>query len=415
MTPMDYTTCALESLILLEDKYSTMLEDRLIMESEYMLECINSGFVENYVLEADEQSRMTKLIEAINVFYEHLLGAFRNKAVEYSKKYVPWIKDNEDAIKEKSKSLKDITAVPFWNVTNPVSEGNKLIQSINNAYGSSDYTDIGWSKQFVDNVKSLEDLKNSDLPGLLKNYFRVGDKNANSIKQVTMTGKELSSYVPKMIDYIVKYEQNIPSSIEKIKSAMERNLTKFQKTAAMDSFLYLENISVLNSELSILEGFDAIRSQLMEAIEDEPTPNKNVVDNKGKSVTSSITSAVTKDDTLKAAAKDDPAKQKELDKTSDDAAIKYCMALNRFFQIAVSAYATACEERFITYVNILKKINGGGPKLDKNGKYVKEEKKESTTKVDASTESSMYIAESYLPDTSTVYNKLTKGVSMFKL
>ena len=398
---IDYTTLALEHMILTESLYNACIIDRYNAESEFILECMESGCIVEYVAEAsaDGRTAFQKLKELVKTFFDKIIGVFRKKSIDYNKRYTQWVKDNRDEFVTKAKEMKDsLTAVPFWKVTNPLNDARDISNAIQKAGSSKDFTDTSWLSNFVDNAKTTEDVAKirADLPGYLKNYFRIHEKNKDVIEKVSISGKDISSVVNNMVDYILKYD-SVVKELENIQKTLDNTITRLEKTEpvadSMIQYFDIEGIALEHSDLSLLEGF----VELLEAdgANNEEKKAGSVENKDGEK--ESATSVATSTELAKKEAVDKGESPKEAKEKTDSYA--YARTIQNLFQLVVTAYMTACEERYLTYLNLLFKIMGERPSVDKNGNYKKKE--EDTTKVTAE---------------STIYNKPTalKGLSLYK-
>ena len=393
----DYTEITLEQMILQESSYSDLMENRYLAESEFISSCLESNLISQELMEAGNFNQKYQAIkETIIKFLEKLIAAVRGKAVEYNKRYVKWLNDvGEDNLKKSAQTMKSVTLAPYFDGADVSGDLRDIQTAINNASSNNDKNNLSFTKAFIDDIKTADDYNNirGDLSGYLKNYFRFHKKNAKSVEKVEISGNDLSGKISDMVTYITNYEKNA-AALEKLKNTFESALRSMGDNGVMDSFSYLqlEDIPASASDLTLLEGY----SLLLEAKENDKDKSGVVTNDKGE--VESATSIQTSDQQEKEEAK----KNGEAGTSS----ARYINIFQNFFQLVISSYVTAMEERYITYVNILAQLAGGRPKVDDKGNYVPNDKK--PTEVKEAFEGST-IPQSY-------YNKLPemKGLSLYK-
>lgn len=392
----DYTEIVLEQLIFQETQFAEIMENRYAEEIDFVTTCIESRSIVLGVMEAGSlKNGMSGLKGKVIEFIDKIIGAIRSKIMDYNKSYIPWVNDlDQAAVVSAAEKMSSITLAPYYKVnTNTVyADFTRIGNGITKASTNTKYDDMSFTKDFVDNVKTLDDYEGirGDLPGYLKNYFRFHERNEASVKKAEISGKELAKKIPDMIQYILRYKQ-LEKSLTDVRKKMETALKNMGTDTVMDSaqYLQIEDLPTYQTLLGCLEGYQVLMEQ------DDAPKSGTVVNEDGEK--ESPTSVETSDQKEEAAAK-------ETGKQAGTSA-KYQNMFNHFFQLVISAAVTATEERFISYINVLGTVSGGKPKLDKNGKYVP---KESTKKEN--------VAESVVPQMSEVRSKPSEmyGLSMYK-
>lgn len=357
----DYTEAALEDMILTQSSYTDIMEARYALERDFVTRCLEAGAIQD-VMEAGSLSHGYQTVKAALIkFIDKIIAMVREKVVSFNQKYVPWLKDvGEDKLKEKAKTVNSITTAPYYDGDDLSGDLRDIVSAINDASGNTDKNDLSYMKKFVDgfNTQQNYDDARADLSGYLKNYFRFHKKNAKSVKKVELSGKDLESKVPTMFKYIMQYEKNV-KSLDNLKKTLESSLKSMEDDKVMDSLLYLqsENRHSINTDLALLEGYQV----LLEADNDDKAGT--VVNDKGEA------ESPTKIETSEQKEKEEAKKNGETPTSSS----KYTSTFRNFFQLTISAYITAMEERYINYIDILSQLAGGRPKIDKNGKYIPKE------------------------------------------
>ena len=390
---MDYCTMALESL-LKDQKVQCMMEaQNLVEESNFITECISSGYIslENFKYTPVTEGFADSLMEFINKIVAH----FKTKAVERSKKYIPWLKECGDQIKERAAKTEALKLSPLWQ-GNWADDGKKINTKLTEAFSNYDrgsYTNYGFTKDFLDKETILTEDGTAALTDSLKQYFRYGVKQSKPLDTVTVDGTKLAGMIDDILDYLINFESkalknvtaindNIARSLKNVKTFDQKDQLNVkptdepatEKKPVQDSFtpntwLSIEERPVSESMLTLMANYKVLT-------EADGDPNKD------KDKTEPVTKATPAEEP-----KQDDQKDVGGNKKGNDEASKYLENVKTFAKLAVSAYQTVLDERYILYINICKSIgdnSGSGPKFDKNGKYISKTKKpaEDTTKVE---------------------------------
>ena len=164
------------------------------------------------------------------------------------------------------------------------------------------------------------------------------------------------------IEYLVNeriaFRDDIPQNVISLFRISEDTLSKWR----YKNGLYTNATNTLES---ILYEADAAPTNTNNDGEKDKPEKQDSVDEDGQSVK----------DTTVTSGENDPTDPNKSDKTttSDSAASTYLKNIDSLFKLAISAFATACEERFVTFIALLKAIgdkSGKPPKFDKDGKYI---------------------------------------------
>lgn len=387
---LDYTQLAMENMMISHPGYMGYLENRYLQESAFVQMCLESMKVEPeyFVMEASEASLRDRLVDFLN----KIISFFRKKMIEYDKKYTEDIKKlyNSGKLPEKAKSYTEkLEILPYWKVTN-VSQDKALIKNaMTKGATNKNKEDLSYMSSMV-SVKTVEewDDKKGLLRGYLLNYFRCHEKDAEQVKKIKVSGPEIASKLKIMVDYITGYS-NIANGLDELRKAAETNMASLEKVQEAFGFLEIEQLPMEASDIALLEGFYALLEA--ETNNDGKKAGEAVGTDGEKTSPTSVEPAGDKNANNTTTTGD---KKEEAKPTSN----RYANIYERFFELAVTAYMTACEERYISYINILKSVNGGAFE-SKDGN--KDEKK-------AATESVAY-TESYFNKPSEL-----KGTSLYK-
>lgn len=341
----NYTQIAMESLINDNVLLRNISVSQMVAESEFMLTSINEGHITNFVQEAALSDTRKKIIDNLKMFIETIISKFKSKVADYNKKYIPWVKDNADKIKQKAADA-SLTLAPYWsgNVSKDTTAMTNLPQQA--FQYPFDENDIKFASNILTSVKSKDDLNDTaKLSAILKNKFRFGkeEEDNSKIKKEELKGADLVSKVDSMIQYIVEYP-SLSNKLTSISNSWKSSAEKFQTAVGesadiltKDKFLLIEMCGLDCTDLSLLEGFDSL--PVFEADDDKNTSLTTVQNN----------------------TKDDNGGEKKDGKNS---ASRYQL-VDKFTRLAFSAFMTACEERFIVYIKCMSQILGESPKVDK--------------------------------------------------
>ena len=345
---LDYTELAMENSIITHRGYATYLENRYIQESLFIQTCLENMNVDKsyFVMEASEVSLKDRLIEFLN----RLISLFRKKMIEYNKKYAEDIKSlyNNGTLTDKAKSYTDeLEILPYWNITNVSQDKNLIRTAMSKGATNKDRDNLSYMSSMV-SIRTIEewDDKKGQLRGYLLNYFRCHEKDAEQVKKITVSGPTIASKLKIMIDYITGYG-NIVSGLEELKNVAETNMTSLTKVQESFRFLELEQCPVEFSDIALLKGF----SILLEAETNDKKTGEAVGVDGEKTSPTSVES--TRDN------KSDNTNNNGDTNKSSTVSNRYANIYERFFELAITAYMTACEERYISYINILRNLNGG--------------------------------------------------------
>ena len=381
--------------------------NHLVEESNFIYECVSSGYI---TLENMPVSPVTEgVADALVEFFNKIISHFKAKAVERSKKYIPWLKERGDEIKARAANAGSLKLSPLWE-GNWDSDGKNIVTAIRTAYdnyNSGNFTNYSFVKNFLDNEKILTEEGTTALTDSLKQYYRFGVKRSTALDDVTVNGAKLAELIDDMIDYLINFDSKVVGNVTKINDQITKSLKTIkdangesmvsntvkanaevkdapvQDSFSSDTWLSIEQRPVSESMLTVLANYKV----LTEADDKSSTDNKPATpepkEEPGKENVKDV-KVVEKPD--------DKASEGEQKDSKNDEASKYLENVKVFSKFAVSAYQTVLDERYILYINVCKAIgdnSGKGPTFDKNGNYVSKENEtpNDTTKVKTAKES----------------------------
>ena len=381
---------------------------QMMLESEFLQTCYETKMVD--VMEATKDDLFAGLIVSTQKFFEKITGFFRNKSIQSFKKQfndnsIKLIRNNIEAIKKDCLKLDTQKLTPYWdgNYKTDPGEFGKMVGMVTANINSGKYTDYNFATKFISNTKMVED-QDTNLSGYLKNYFRYGDNNLDSPKSITMTGKEFVGKLDDIISFVEKYPTEIsgyPGKMSdfynkhlrrlKLPDGKTVNLAEAEREADKKDLAEVtadaikgntESVTITPNTYFSVEGKYACETMLplyfgypvTEGENDNKTKDGEVNPNKQKdgSPTTDV-SSVDKD------INGNPNEDKKADTTTNTAK-SYFEDCNHFFKLALAAYQTATEERFVVYCKLLKLVAGQYMKVPKEqvqkaNEEVKNEKK----------------------------------------
>lgn len=370
---INYTDFAVESSI---ESLRLMNKHRLVhlsMESEFILECMDCGVL-SPVLEADKgDSIFAKAKEAINKFFKKILGLFRDRSKEKAEKYVPWVKENVDSIKTRSKNM-TIELTPYWKtewkddvkaMTNAI---NKIFQNIKDGK----YDDYSFANDFVKiegNVSDTTNLKNK-----LIVRFSVGEKDKTVMEQIKVEKFGQTDTIDKMLQYILAYASDVPNSMDQLQKTIERKMDEVKPksiTIKESNFFDVEGSILCETDLVTLINY-------MEVITEAEKDNepKGTVNSEGEQ-TSDTSVKVNPDNKEGEGTPEENKEDADKEKESNEEKDKYISQCESFMKTMVTAFLTAAEKRFVVYVNTMVAIGNtkGTPTTDEDGNVEDREEK----------------------------------------
>lgn len=363
------------------------------------------------VLQARASGSFRDLANAIKAWLDEIVANIRRQAVRRKQKYTPWLEDVDDQIgAAAAKMTAGVKIAPYLdgNWKDDVQVCVKAINEATNNLTAKQINDFDFAKPIVDPAYVAN--RSGVLTNYIKNYFRFGVVNSDKVKPVTLIGDDLVKGVALMIDYITIYDKTIATNVGKIASAYSpQKISKALQAAEADpetvaknadanareneraaettpnatkesispnQFLEVEGrvlcetilTSLINYE-SIIENGNTNNGPNNTSPKDATTGEKisagkvDIVDSNNKEMT--------KEEQKEAKAETSGEDTKQPGKT---ALTNYMKSIEYFIKLLISSYATACDERFITFINVLLKVADFGkvpkPKFDIHGNYM---------------------------------------------
>lgn len=416
---MDYTVMALESSLetlkmIQQYEVTTMREEAAFIET-----CLESGFIT--VMEAEQKEGIVKrMVNACKEFLNRILTAFKTRSVESCERYLGWITANREVFKKRAAKQSPIKLMPLWKGEWEQDSATVIsaLQKAYNNYANKKYDDYSWCKTLV-NDEELVKNQDSNLPEYLKNKFRYNEIGKLQMEPVRITGGELAELVDEMVDYLIKYKDGPSKHADNIQKTYNRRLdTLKEPTGAVpttsetseapkttevtqsneNAFVRLYGKPVCETELVNMINYSVVYEKVDDKNEEKPPAinDKNAKEGEKVEQTHDVVKTGDKEtqdesDKEKDAVSGTNNETNKVEKDKSEDAVNYLKDCDHFFKLCITAYITAAEERFKSYVNVMLTIGdetGKPPKVDKDGKYKSQENPTKVSKDDGSDESS---------------------------
>jgi len=371
---MTYILEAMSGILLSDELFYEEILEQVNVERDFMLSC----FENNIILEAEAPSSenkgnwIRKIIDTIksifNKFLENVTNLFRNDE--------KWISQNIPKLKDLNFNDLKVTVLPYWNldtkdITGALSELQREINNmkygdarLKNLQDRADVEQFGAFKKYTP--------KNGSFTDGIKAFFKTGEKNEP--KPVTLVGDQLKIVcVNQMSRYVNEFNSTLLPSLKSSYNNYTRLLSNVEKELSRsnnlkESFCIIENSFYVDTELSLCSNFNKVFEA---TVSNEKNRNgKAIIDldnNEHENVTNKNTNQNQnnqKDDTplnkVEDTSKDNNSNQNDNTKpTNNNGNIQYYTYLKHVIQlnqIAIAAAITACEERYRSYMSILRGV-----------------------------------------------------------
>lgn len=387
---MDYTRMAMESNLQMLDMIQEYQMTTMIEESEYIRTCLECGFV--VTMEAsDKDGILATLRDAFRAFIDKITSIFRKKSVERAKKYKGWVSMYKSRLVTVADTIEPIELAPFWD-GNYNEDAATLRKAINTAYtnAKAQKYDYSFGKSFIKDVKDIQDHAGT-LPTHLKNYFKFGDIGLDAVEPRRITGSELAKKIPDMTNYVIDFDKISKDAIDMVQAALNKGLDSMPKNKDVAaegltkySVLEVEGKPVCESSLSTLINYESVfearntnnaNSDKAKEAEKQKTEQQKNLDDAGLKSDKDVGDIKQKEETKSGdTGADDATKQSE-ETSKNNEQVEYYKDLEYFFKLAITAFQTSLEDRYVQYVNIflqLAKIANISPKFDsETGEWIK--------------------------------------------
>ena len=371
---------AMNGILLSDELFYEEILEQVNIERDFMLSC----FENNIILEAEAPSSenkggwIRKILDTIksifNKFLENVTNLFKNDE--------KWISQNIPKLKDLNFDGLKVTVLPYWNLDTKTITGvlADLQREITNMkYGDARLKNLQ-DRESVEQFGAFKKYtpKNGTFTDGIKAFFKTGENNEP--KPVTLEGDGLKIVcVNQMSRYVNEFNSTLLPSLKSSYNNYTRLLSNVEKELSRsnnvkESFCIIENAFYADTELAFCNNFD----KLYEAtVSNEKNKNgKSIIDldsNEHENVTNKSTNKNNTENKSTNNQKDDPPLNKVEDTSKDNNTqnnnenkstnsngnieyytyLKHVIQLN---QIAIAAAITACEERYRSYMSILKGV-----------------------------------------------------------
>jgi hypothetical protein len=346
--------------------YNQINNDKLLFESllthmqdESQMILLYNGInvlqeADNNTTQNNQSNKIDAVWEKIKEFFNKLFGLFKEKATVLYNGSKEWIANNFKKLDSLNLSNIKIQALEYWNVgVNSVKATsskiiNKFSQVLNNDKKIKDYSNFETMKNEL--LKEFLD-EDGDLIKGLTNMFQVG-RPKNATKPVTIEGDNLKSKLQEMKDFCSKYISEVLPIVDSLKNFATNELQKIENNlknkSVKESFCMLENTTYINLGI-ILEA-------------ENENQNNNVNANNNEEHKPTDVKVTTTDDKTNNNTNNNNNSQENKDQNTSSTSniesdrIKFLNNAAKAIQLVVSSAMTALENKFKTYMAILKQL-----------------------------------------------------------
>lgn len=390
---MDYTRDAiLEDLVELEIQQKAEVME-MLKESEYLQACYENQVVG--LMEASGDGIIADIVRATQAMFARVTQFFRKSSIhkfekKFNKESLKTIRANLGKVKQNASNLASQKMTPYWDADYNKDKGN-ITSAMKSAFTNIEngkYDDYSFAGKFIKNTQMVK-VRDTDVRNYLLNYFRYNDNDMPSPESITVTGKDIAGYVEDMLNYIENFTGTISAlpgqvsdsynnEVKKIKSIVDKvskpvtqkeinadangekvtagndnnngddtgvkalpapgTESVVYKHITPDTYFAIENKFACETMLPFFMGYPVTEAG-----------NKDTAKSGDKPVSPT---AVTADENDKNA---NATTDKKDDKEKDENALRkqYFDAANSFFKLALTAYQTSIEERFVVYSKLI--------------------------------------------------------------
>lgn len=395
---MDYTRDAiLEDLVELEIQQKAEVME-MLKESEYLQACYENQVVG--LMEASGDGIIADIVRATQAMFARVTQFFRKSSIHkfekrFNKESLKTIRANLDKVKQNANNLASQKMTPYWDADYNKDKSN-IASAMKSAFTNIEngkYDDYSFASKFIKNTQMVK-VRDTDVRNYLLNYFRYNDNDMPSPESITVTGKDIAGHVEAMLNYIENFTGTISAlpgqvsdaynnEVKRIKSIVDKvskpvtqqeinadangekvtadnggaNGTGEEKTPLKlkqepagtgesvvykpitpDTYFAIEEKLASETMLPFFMGYPVTEAGEKDAAQsgDKPvSPTAVTTDEKDKNANTTT--------------------DKKDDKEKDENALRkqYFDTTNSFFKLALTAYQTSIEERFVVYSKLI--------------------------------------------------------------
>lgn len=299
---------------------------------------------------------ITKIVQA----FHRILQLFMTNSKKLRKKYRKWVVEASKHIDSVDFSKLQVNVDPAY------IEGEKTLHAISSTPAIKRLTDKGMyteanRKRFFRSrtgadMTNMETFLRTDIfkelmgpSGSLgegsKSYFRYGDASITKQKPKTYTGEPLRQVVRKCADYCIGYDK-LTDDLNRVKNLCANTIKAVadRNEALSESYIYLEESFIKDTELTLL--YPMLEA---EANSDEKS-SKPEVETGGNSSNNNTTSNTQQN---KQQDRDTASMKSNVASSSKDE-LKFIKFSAQALQTILTSALTVAEERYVTYIKILR-------------------------------------------------------------
>lgn len=296
---------------------------------------------------------ITKIVQAFN----SILQLFMNNAKKLRNKYRKWVVEAAKHIDDIDYSKLQVNVDPAY------INAEKTLYGIGNTPAIRRLTDKGIyaaanrkrffkSKSGAD-ITNMETFLKTDifkellspsgsLPEGAKSYFRYGDASVTKQTSKVHTGEDLKKVVKNCADYCIGYDR-VTNELNRIKNLCVNTIKTVadRNEALSESYIYLEESFIKDTELALLYP-------MLEA----ETDNKQ----EQKSSKPEVKTGTTNNTNIENKQEDAQTAQmrSNVESSSSKEELRFIKFSAQALQIILTSALTVAEERYVTYIKILR-------------------------------------------------------------
>lgn len=359
-------------------------------------------------MEAKGDSIIADIVRATQAMFARVTQFFRKSAIHkfekrFNKESIKRIRANLNKVKINATNLPAQKMTPYWNADHLKDRSNiagAMRAGLSNVENGK-YDDYTFASKLVKNTQLVKD-RDTDLRNYLLNYFRYNDNDMSSPEAVTVTGKEIAGHIEAMLNYIENFPGSIAAlpgqvsdaynnEVKKIKTIVDK-VSKPVSQKEINADANGEKVTADNGEAKPADTgktelklkqeptgtgesvvYRPITPDTYFAIEEklasetmlpffmgypvtEAGENDTATNNEDKvSATAVVTDEKAKDNN---ATTDKTTTDNKDDKEKDEDAQRkeYFNNVNSFCKLALTAYQTSIEERFVVYSKLINMV-----------------------------------------------------------
>lgn len=291
---------------------------------------------------------ITKIVQA----FHSILQLFMNNAKKLRKKYRKWIVEASKHIDEVDYSKLQVNIDPAY------IDGARTLRNVSNTPAIKRLTDKGLYNEATRKrlFKSSTDMTNMEtflrtdifkgllspggsLPEGAKSYFRYGDPSVTKQNPKVYTGNALKDVVQHCADYCIGYDK-LTDELNRVKNLCANTIKAVaeRNEALSESFIYLEESFIKDTDLALLypmleaetEKKDNEQKSQKPEVKTGPSGGSKPEDRETSQMRSNVQGTTSKDE------------------------LRFIKFSAQALQMILTSALTVAEERYVTYVKILR-------------------------------------------------------------